>query len=141
MDIRDYISQMNGETFLKTIAQANDTIVETGMPKFKAETQKELAEVLDRMGIHDAFDEKLADFSQMGTCKNGDHLYISRVLHRTKIEVNELGTKAGAATVVEVETMGCPEAAENVVLDRPFVYAIIDRENGIPVFIGAVDAL
>ena len=45
MDIRDYISQMNGETFLKTIAQANDTIVQTGMPKFKAETQKELAEV------------------------------------------------------------------------------------------------
>mgnify|MGYP000000061402 FL=1 len=141
MDIRDYISQMNGETFLKTIAQANDTIVETGMPKFKAETQKELAEVLDRMGMHDAFDEKLADFSQMGNCKNGDNLYISRVLHRTKIEVNELGTKAGAATVVEVETMGCLEAVENVVLDRPFVYAIIDRENGIPVFIGAADAL
>ena len=42
---------------------------------------------------------------------------------------------------MEVETMGCLEAAENVVLDRPFVYAIIDRENGIPVFIGAVDAL
>mgnify|MGYP002559850414 CR=1 FL=1 len=83
MDIRDYISQMNGETFLKTIAQANDTIVQTGMPKFKAETQKELAEVLDRMGMHDAFDEKLADFSQMGNCKNGDNLYISRVLHRT----------------------------------------------------------
>ena len=141
MDIRDYISQMNGETFLKTIAQANDTIVQTGMPKFKAETQKELAEVLDRMGMHDAFDEKLADFSQMGNCKNGDNLYISRVLHRTKIEVNELGTKAGAATVVEVETMGCLEAVENVVLDRPFVYAIIDRENGIPVFIGAADAL
>ncbi len=59
------------------------------------------------MGMHDAFDEKLADFSQMGNCKNGDNLYISRVLHRTKIEVNELGTKAGAATVVEVETMGC----------------------------------
>ena len=139
MDIRDYISQMNGETFLKTIAQANDTIVQTGMPKFKAETQKELAEVLDRMGMHDAFDEKLADFSQMGNCKNGDNLYISRVLHRTKIEVNELGTKAGAATVVEVETMGCLEAVENVVLDRPFVYAIIDRENGIPVFIGFLE--
>ena len=116
-------------------------MVQTGMPKFKAETQKELAEVLDRMGMHDAFDEKLADFSQMGNCKNGDNLYISRVLHRTKIEVNELGTKAGAATVVEVETMGCLEAVENVVLDRPFVYAIIDRENGIPVFIGAADAL
>lgn len=84
---------------------------------------------------------RIADFSQMGNCKNGDNLYISRVLHRTKIEVNELGTKAGAATVVEVETMGCLEAVENVVLDRPFVYAIIDRENGIPVFIGAADAL
>ncbi len=40
MDIRDYISQMNGETFLKTIAQANDTIVETGMPKFKRRRRK-----------------------------------------------------------------------------------------------------
>ena len=71
MDIRDYISQMNGETFLKTIAQANDTIVQTGMPKFKAETQKELAEVLDRMGMHDAFDEKLADFHRWGIVKMG----------------------------------------------------------------------
>lgn len=44
--------------------------------------------------------------------------------------MNELGTKAGAATVVEVETMGCLEAVENVVLDRPFVYAIIDRRMG-----------
>ena len=42
---------------------------------------------------------------------------------------------------MEVQTMGCLEAVENVVLPRPFAYAIIDRENGIPVFIGAADAL
>ena len=142
MDIGTYISQMNGETFLKTIGQSNDTMVEAGLPKFKAENKMELAEVLDKMGMPDAFDEKFADFSRMGTCKNGDNLYISRVLHQTKIEVDELGTKAGAATVVEMTTEGCMEMVpEYVVLDRPFVYAIVDRETGIPVFIGAADAL
>lgn len=141
-DIRTYVSQMDGETFLKTINQSNDTMVEVGLPKFSAETKTELSEVLEKMGMQNAFDEKKADFSGMGYCKNGANLYINRILHQTKIDVDELGTKAGAATVVEMVSESCMEQIpEYVILDRPFVYAIVDRETGIPIFIGAVDVL
>ena len=46
-----------------------------------------------------AFDEEQADFSKMGYCPDGRNISISRVLHKTNIDVDGLGTKAGAATV------------------------------------------
>ena len=64
-------------------------------------------------------------------------IYIGEVLHKTFIQVDELGTKAGAVTKVE---MKCGSVMETKVvrLDRPFVYAIIDNASKLPVFIGAV---
>ena len=59
------------------------------------------------------------------------------------MEVDELGTKAAAATVVEMTegAMLIEEPPKEVILDRPFIYLIVDRENNVPVFIGTVTAL
>ena len=80
-----------------------------------------------------------ADFSDMATY-DGGNLYIGRVLHQTRIEVNAQGTKAAAATAVVMES-GAVETSSNsytVILDRPFVYMIVDMEQEIPVFIGVM---
>ena len=65
---------------------------------------------------------------------------INRILHKTYIAVDERGTKAGAATAVEVNAAGAlmPQEEKEVYLDRPFVYLIIDCEENIPVFMGTL---
>ena len=88
----------------------------------------------------DAFDYTVSDFSGIGSSIDGN-LYISRVLHKTFIAVDEKGTKAGAATVVEMKdesSMIEPEEIKTVYLDRPFLYMLIDCEANLPVFIGTV---
>ena len=82
-----------------------------------------------------------ADFSKMGYCPDGRNISISRVLHKTHIDVDGLGTKAGAATVVEMcKEMAMVEQPERIILDRPFLYAIVEKDTGIPVFIGTVES-
>ena len=75
----------------------------------------------------------------LGT-STGGNIYISRVLHKTFISVGEKGTKAGAATVVEMKDGAAAESTEpkEVYLDRPFVYMLVDCENNIPFFIGTM---
>ena len=93
---------------------------------------------LKEMGMADAFDADSADFSRMGSCEAGN-LYIGQVLHKTAITVAEQGTKAGAATVIE---MLCGSAftpdPKEVTLDRPFVYMLIDCRQNVPFFIGTM---
>ena len=63
---------------------------------------------------------------------------IGDVLHKTFISVDELGTKAGAVTKVEMRDESAPMSEWVVNLNRPFVYMIIDNETNLPVFIGTV---
>lgn len=136
-----YIDGLTGEIFLKTIGDVNGTIVDTGIPKFENETSLELSNALQEMGMPLAFDPLLADFSGMGSCAGDLNICISRVLHKTHIRVDELGTKAGAATVVEMSGEGAMlvEERKTVILNRPFLYAIVDADTNLPVFIGVVE--
>lgn len=133
-----YLESLTGEELIGLINNAQRRSVHASMPKFETEYSAELSEVLKNMGVVDAFDPDTADFSVLGTSSEGN-IYISRVLHKTFISVGELGTRAGAATVVEVaEATGAfsPEEIKEVHLDRPFVYLLIDCETGLPFFIG-----
>ena len=86
-----------------------DYDVDAAIPKFKSEYSIELKDALQNMGMTDAFDEEQADFRGIGTSDNGN-IYHDMVLHKTYIEVDEQGTKAGASTVVEMaETMSLYE--------------------------------
>ena len=99
-----------------------------------------MSKILKTMGITDAFDGARADFSGIGSSTEGN-LYISRILHKAFIAVDEKGTKAGAATVVAVEATSAlidPVEIKTVYLDRPFLYMLIDCETNLPVFIGTV---
>jgi serpin B len=131
--IEAYIQTLTGAGLISMINNAENTSVNASMPKFSYEYDIEMNEALIALGMPNAFDDK-ADFSRMAELD----LFISKVRHKTFIEVDELGTKAGAVTKVEMEKLGLPMQEKTVRLDRPFVYAITDNATGLPVFIGTV---
>ena len=95
------------------------------------------------MGMPRAFDQNNAQFYGIGHTDKGIPLYISRVLHKTYITIGEQGARAGAATSVIMAPTASPSFGKpkEVILDRPFVYMLIDCESNIPFFIGTVNKL
>ena len=139
--IQEYIESLTGARFIEMLNnRQQDMLVYTSMPKFKYEYSIKMVDALKILGIHDAFDIDIADFSRMAktTAGNGN-LYISEVLHKTFISVDELGTKAGAVTMVAMSGGGSGFfESKTIDLDRPFVYAIIDNTTNLPIFIGTL---
>ena len=137
MSIEEYVSQLDGLKINRLLTNKTSTTVFTKIPKFETEYDISMKDVLESMGMKLAFNSAKADFSDLGSSENGN-IYISRVLHKTFISVGEKGTKAGAATIVEMDTEGAIlyEEYKEVYLDRPFVYLLIDCETNIPFFIG-----
>ena len=98
----------------------------------------ELNDALKALGMTDAFDMDRADLSGLGRSELGP-LFISRVLHKTSISVDEKGTRAGAATAVLGDSgADMPGTVPEVYLDRPFLYMLVDTETSLPAFIGVV---
>ncbi len=140
VSVYDLIASLDGEKFLNIYNAASyDREVLTRMPKFKYDFGTDLKETLVKMGLSDAFDPGKADLS--GIDGNKD-LYCGKVIHKTAIELNEAGTRAAAVTAIEVEAKSVgPVETVTVTLDRPFVYAIVDRSTGVPLFLGAITNL
>ena len=141
MDITEYVKSLTGEQLQNLLGNIKSGVVETKIPQFSYEYDVEMSELLKEMGMTDAFSSK-ADFSLMAVSQRGN-IYLNRVLHKTFIEVSPVGTKAGAATVVEAMDECAPmyDKLQVVELDRPFVYMIIDFESGMPVFMGVVNSI
>lgn len=138
-DIRDYIAGLTGERFLAAIQGAQKAVVQAQVPKFEYTCSYSMKEPLEAMGVTDAFGPR-ADFTRLG--RYGDNgLFISETLHKTAITVDERGTKAGAVSAVEASGGARPEDRYTVILDRPFVYAIVDTETTLPLFLGTVFSL
>ena len=116
--------------------------VRVKMPKFEFESSMEVGKIMQQMGLATPFSRETADFSgMMSNCSKA--IWISHVLHKTRIEVTETGTKAAAATAVSMVTdsaiMEVPEF-KDVVLDRPFAFVILDKDGETPLFVGKVMA-
>ena len=139
--VQQYVDSLTGSHLQKMLADPEEIQVFTCIPKFESEYDIEMSEVLQEMGMTDAFDWNIADFSKLGTYNvDGMNICINRVLHKTFISVTEQGTKAGAATAVEMVAEGAAEIQEyrEVILDRSFVYILIDCETNLPFFIGTM---
>ena len=107
------------------------------IPKFKLETEYTLNNILSDMGMKDAFIPDIADFSGMDGTKN---LFISKVLHKAFVEVNEEGTEAAAATVIVMELTAMPgeQNLTTFIADHPFIFLIQQKETGAILFTGKV---
>lgn len=139
VSIADYVAALTGEKLRTVLTGVQPAQVNAAMPKFESGYSVDLREALMRMGMTDAFDDQISDFSGMGASAKGN-LVISRVLHKTFISVHEKGTRAGASTAIEVmgESARPQEEVKTVRLDRPFVYILVDCKANLPVFIGTV---
>ena len=104
------------------------------MPKFEFESEFSLKKTLTAMGMPVAFSAN-ADFSGMTGEKD---LFISDVIHKAFVSVDEAGTEAAAATAVIMELTAMPETPVEVTLDRPFIFLIRDIETGAILFVGRV---
>ncbi|KAG5268172.1 hypothetical protein AALO_G00209060 [Alosa alosa] len=99
-----------------------DTVeVEVGLPKFKLEEKYDLKEILVSMGMTDAFNNDKCDFSGMSPC---DDLVLSKVVHKSFVEVNEEGTEAAAATAAIMMMRCAMLPPERFMADHPFLFFI-----------------
>ena len=137
VDIYEYIAGLTGESLMETLSTPQLGMVMATLPKFSYEYELTMNDVLKELGMPSAFSSDTADFSKMAHSSRGN-IYIGDVLHKTFISVDELGTKAGAVTKVQMNDESAPMSEWVVTLNRPFVYMIIDNETNLPVFIGTV---
>ena len=105
------------------------------LPRFRLESQFQLADVLKAMGMATAFSPEEADFSGMSSREG---LYVSAVVHKAFVDVNEEGTEAAAATGIAVGTTSfvVPEEPAVFRADHPFVFLIRDNRTGSILFLG-----
>ena len=145
-DVYDYAASLDGETFLKLYdkrkkAQYNAVEISAKMPHFSFECTVNLVGVLSKMGMPSAFSSGTADLRGLGTSGKGN-LFIDQAIQKTFIELDNSGTRAAAVTAITVVPECAPaEKIEyyRVELDRPFVYAIIDTQAGLPIFVGVCE--
>jgi serpin B len=128
-DILPELTAENWKNWMASMNKIHD--LKIWLPKFKAEYEIRLNDVLAAMGMGIAFEGGHADFSGI----NGNReLYIDYVQHNTFIDVNEKGTEAAAATVVAMKEFAAMPMFFKV--DKPFIYAITEKETGAILFIG-----
>ncbi len=105
-------------------------IITWQVPKFSYGSKYDLAEDLKELGLVTAFGEE-ADFSSM----TQDSVWINAVKQETHIGIDENGVEAAAYTEIAMSGAGLPQDRADMILDRPFLYAI-EAGNGVPLFIG-----
>ena len=142
-DFETWLAELDGAELSRLIrdsGEREDFFLRLTLPKFEAEWSGELKDALSALGLDAAFDPDRADFSLLGDNPYG--YYLSQVIHAAKIAVNEEGTEAAAATVVAVAGEGAPMVEPKGIeldFDRPFLYGIVDLENGVPLFLGTFE--
>ena len=132
-NINDYVSKLNGKELLETLNNPQEVTASTKMPEFTYECSYDMINLLSPLGVVSAFDESKADFSKIS-----NDLYISKSIQKTKISVNEVGTKAAAVSTTFMTKGFMSDREYEVILDRPFIYMIVDNKTNLPIFIGAV---
>jgi len=119
------------------VASLDSTKAFVSLPKFKLEYKLKLNSVLAAMGMGVAFTPcpavpDCADFTRMRSVRD---LFISEVMHKTYVNVNEEGTEAAAATSVGMAPASAPPS---LVIERPFLFAIRERLSGAILFMGRI---
>ena len=128
-------SSLDDQTVSTILSSLQPASVSLGLPKFKFESEFGLADQLKAIGMTDAFEPDRADFTGMSERKD---LYISAVVHKAFVAVDEKGTEAAAATAVIVGVASAPLDNVTLTIDRPFIFIIRDIPTGQILFIGRV---
>ncbi|MHB1157352.1 MAG: serpin family protein [Phycisphaerales bacterium] len=122
------------ESLMKNVKQRQVTLV---LPKFKFEADYDMIPPLKKLGMVDAFISGKANFA--GIDGETDHLYVTAVVQKTFIDVNEEGTEAAAASAVVLGLRGAPAKPIEFRVDQPFVFVIRHEPTGTVLFVGRVN--
>jgi serpin B len=125
---------LNAQQVDAIISGLQPTEVALTMPKFEFDSEFSLKDTLAGMGMPIAFSSS-ADFSGM---TGNPELFISDVIHKAFVAVDEAGTEAAAATAVIIKLTAVPEPPVEVTMDRPFIFLVRDIETGAVLFVGRV---
>lgn len=138
VDVYEYARSLTGEKWLALWQGRKHDTVYVLLPEFAAEADMSLTEALYGIGMKRAFSPD-AQLGGIGSSKDGN-LYVSQVIQKTFIEVTREGTRAAAVTaetmVALSESLRPIIVPKTVLLERPFVYAIVDNSTGLPLFLG-----
>ncbi len=133
--IKGLEQELTVDNLSKWLGTIRRGLVNVFVPKFKVTSKFSLAQVLQAIGMTDAFTDK-ADFTGMATRRE---LFLSAVVHQAYVDVNEEGTEAAAATggVMRVTSIG-PDETPVFRADHPFLFLIRDKTTGSILFLGRV---
>lgn len=136
--VADVVKQINAKNWEAWSTKFKKLEGKIGLPKFKLEYSTSLNDVLKTLGMAEAFEAGKANFKGMAA---EPPLFISNVGHKTFVEVNEEGTEAAAVTDVGVAATAAPVAPKEtfeLIANRPFIYAIVDKQTGAFLFLGVM---
>lgn len=135
-NLAEFYQELNIDKWNKWKEQFYSVEGEVKLPRFELEYEVVLNDVLQEMGMEKAF-QGSADFSDLMYDSSG--IFISEVLHKTFIEVDEEGTEAAAATSVVMEEAAAPVESFKIKFDRPFFFVIENTDLDTVLFMGAVE--
>lgn len=124
------LEEMDAESFSQVYASLRSQTVNVYFPRFKVEQKFEMKKPMQALGMLQAFTDK-ADFSPI----SDEDLLISRIIHSTFCEVDEVGTEAAAVTVIAFETTSLP-MDPYFVANKPFIFLIREKSTGVILFTG-----
>lgn len=136
-NIDDYLQTLTADDWKAMLSNTRKREVQLYLPKFELEYKKELTQILKALGLAAPFDAARSDFTAMSE-EYGRKLVIDQVLHKTYLKVDEEGSEAAAVTSVSMRVTSV--MPDNVVMkiNRPFLLAIRERENGTILFTGRI---
>jgi serpin B len=131
----DFEAGLNTGNLTAILDGLEDSSVLLSLPKFSYTSEINLSSTLQDMGMHDAFNADRADFTGMSDRRE---LYISDVLHKAFVAVDEEGTEAAAASAVVMGVTSAQPSGIVLTIDRPFIFLIRDLQTGQILFMGRV---
>lgn len=137
ISIKDYIMSLSGAHLLELLENAEWENVFVTMPEYTACVDRDFSNTLQSMGMVNAFNPALSDFSALGAYQ-GNSLFIGSVQQKAFLDIGPDGAKAGTATAVEIPAGSLSLDMKYLDFTRPFIYVIFDCQSKIPLFIGAL---
>ncbi len=133
----DLSGAFNAANWKKWNDAMTSTEVQINMPRFKMAYKKDLKDLLSTMGMADAFNADVADFTRITAARG---LCIGEVKHKTMVEVNEEGTVAAAVTSIGMITTTSPLQPQAIIINinKPFMFVISEKSTGAILFTGRI---
>jgi len=132
-DIIKDLTESGFQSFWRELSDNPAQEVNLSLPKFKIKGDYDLISPFMSLGLKDAFGAS-ADFSKISR----DQLVIDQIKHRAIVEVDETGTVAAAVTAVAMLAAGMPQEPLSFIVDRPFMFFLVDNQTGTILFLGRV---